>query len=392
MAEGPEFKRSLLLGINRLTAADESFNHQIADTFASVSTADYGWTEKVMFQVMRKDATLQVGFGVGKYPNRNVFDGAAIVKTLAEQRTVRASRELDPEDQQTSVGPIHYEVVEPFQKIRIRLDKNEAQPIQFDLMFQACMPAFFEGRDRRYHHGRIKSDIVRYHQAGTVSGWIMIDGVRHEVNPDEWYGFRDHSWGTRDSLGFPPPDLEPVGRSLAVEGRFLVNWFVSQIRRPDGSLYELAYFFREQAHGLEHYTGFINEADGTQTPALVYPEITHRAHDLAPMSGKLHVVTGGRVAKIEEREFIIEAIHPDAGYRITTAWYGLWNGGMQGNWRGKLHVEGDCIAETDEAFSIVKNPGTQCRDRPMFVREGNNSGYANLETVVKGDWPTVKIL
>ena len=114
MVEGPEFKRSLLLGINRLTTADESFNHQIADTFASVSTADYGWTEKVAFIMMRKDAKLQVGFGVGKYTNRNVFDGHAIVKNLVEQRTVRASRELNPADQETSVGPIHYQIVEPY--------------------------------------------------------------------------------------------------------------------------------------------------------------------------------------------------------------------------------------------------------------------------------------
>jgi hypothetical protein len=124
MAAGPEFK-SLLLGINRLTAADESFNHQIADTFASVSTADYGWTEKVMFMLIRKDAKLQVGLGVGKYTNRNVFDGHAMVKNLVEQRTVRASRELDPEDQETSVGPLHYQIVEPFQKIRLRLIRTK---------------------------------------------------------------------------------------------------------------------------------------------------------------------------------------------------------------------------------------------------------------------------
>ena len=391
MVEGPEFKRSLLLGINRLTTADESFNHQIADTFASVSTADYGWTEKVAFIMMRKDAKLQVGFGVGKYTNRNVFDGHAIVKNLVEQRTVRASRELNPADQETSVGPIHYQIVEPFQKIRLVLDKNEAQPIQFDLMFHAAMPAFFEGRDIQYQHGRNRSNVVRYHQPGTLSGWIMIDGERHEVNPDEWYGFRDHSWGQREPVGAKPPDLAPtIGNFMGA--KFHVNWFVSQIRRPDGSLYELAYYFHESDHRMEYFSGFINEADGTQIPALVYPEINYRARDMAPMSGQLHVVTGGRATKIEERLFTLEAIHPDAGFRLNTAWYGQWNGGTHANWRGKLHVEGDCVADTDEAFSLAKNPGAQCRDRPVFIREGNNSGYADLETLVIGDWPAAKIL
>ena len=58
-----------------LVAADESFSHQIVETHARVAQADRSWTEKVCAMAAARDGSLQVAFGVGKYTNRNVFDG-----------------------------------------------------------------------------------------------------------------------------------------------------------------------------------------------------------------------------------------------------------------------------------------------------------------------------
>ena len=60
--------------IGPLGAADEWFNHQIPDTVAVVGTSDPAWTEKVCAMAMAKDGSLQLGFGLGKYANRNVMD------------------------------------------------------------------------------------------------------------------------------------------------------------------------------------------------------------------------------------------------------------------------------------------------------------------------------
>lgn len=383
----------MVKGINQLIGADESLNHQIVNSFASVGTADHSWTEKVWFTLMRKDGKLQASLGIGKYPNRNILDGFAGIARGVEQRTVRASRELEPAFEDTAVGPIRYEVVEPFHKMRLTLAENAVQPLQFDLMFHDRLPAFFEGRDVQYENGgRASSDVVRYHQPGTASGWIIIDGKRIEVNADEWFGFRDHSWGTREHVGLDPADLAPNNHNIGASN-FHFNWFVSQIQRPDGSFYELAYYFRETNRGMEHFTGFINEADGTQIPVLqVYPEINYRARDLAPMSGKIHVVTGGRGGKVEERLFTIEAIDPDIGFRLHPALYFPWQGAVHGSWRGKLHVDGECIDDCDKAFTVAQNPGWQVRDRPMRIFEGKNSGYADLESCVIGNWPAAKIV
>jgi len=77
-----------------LTAADERFHHQVADTVASVKTSDPSWTGKGCAMAMARDGSLQIGFGLGKYTNRNVMDAYAALSRGKGQLTVRASRSL----------------------------------------------------------------------------------------------------------------------------------------------------------------------------------------------------------------------------------------------------------------------------------------------------------
>ena len=105
-----------------LLAADETFTHQVTDTFAAVGVSDPAWTEKVCAMAMARDGSLQIGFGLGKYTNRNVMDAYAAVSRGKEQLTVRASRRLATAPGDTVVGPIHYEVVRPLEAVRFRLE------------------------------------------------------------------------------------------------------------------------------------------------------------------------------------------------------------------------------------------------------------------------------
>src|SRR5690606_7386535 len=126
-----------------LVPSDEGFNHQIAETVAAVSQSDRSWTEKVCGAFFKKDVSLTIGWGLGKYTNRNVMDAYAGVSRGVEQWTVRASRMLFPTPDLTSAEPIHYEVIEPLKKIRLRLEANETQPIAFDVVFDGgVMPPF----------------------------------------------------------------------------------------------------------------------------------------------------------------------------------------------------------------------------------------------------------
>src|SRR5205807_3389564 len=108
--------------VGPLVAADEGFCHQVSDTFAVVGSSDLSWTEKVCAMAAARDGSLQLGFGLGKYTNRNVMDGYAGISRGVEQVTVRASRRLAPEAECTVIGPIRYEVIEPMRAVRFVLE------------------------------------------------------------------------------------------------------------------------------------------------------------------------------------------------------------------------------------------------------------------------------
>lgn len=381
-----------------LTDADEFLNHQIVNTHAAVGTADRAWTEKVWFMLARKDGSLQASFGLGKYANRNILDGFAGVQRGTQQRTVRASRVLLPRLQETQVGPLSYEVVEPFRAIRIAVAENDAQPFRFDLTFHATMPAFFEKRDVVISSGRMASDVIRYHQAGTISGWIEIDGERIAVDPDEWFGFRDHSWGIREHVGKEPDDLVPgnIGATGGSKtgGAYHFNWLVSQIERPDGSSYDLAYYFRDFGGDgpPEFFSGYINESDGSQTQILhLFPEITYRDQDKGAMRGRVTAVMAGAGKSTIERVFEIEALDPDMGFRLLPGMYGAWKDQIHGSFKGEDFLDGECVDDVNAPEKTAENYRWQIRDRPVRIREGENAGYGDMESIIIGQYPGVTI-
>ena len=386
--------------IAALTGADENFNHQIVNTFAAVASPERAWTEKAWFTLMRKDGSLQASFGLGKYANRNVVDGFAGVQIGTRQITVRASRLLSSAPEEMGVGPLGYEVVKPLEAIRLTLAENTAQPLQFVLTFHATMPGFFENRDVVIQTGRAASDVIRFHQAGTVSGWIEIEGERHEVNPDDWYGFRDRSWGVREHVGLDPADLAPVSGHGVSGGNkagsaFHFNWLVSKIDRADGSSYDLAYYFRD--FGGEgppaFFSGYINESDGRQIPILhLYPEIDYRASDRGAMRGTVTAIIAGKGKSVEERVFEIEVINPEMGFRLLPGMYGEWKGQLHGSFKGEDFLDGECIEDVNNPEKLAESYRWQIRDRPVRIREGANSGYGDMESIILGDYPGVRIV
>ena len=388
----------MLSKIAPLTGADEFLNHQIVNTHSAVFTADHSWTEKIWFTVMRKDGALQADFGIGKYTNRNIIDGFAGVQIGTTQHTVRASRVLRPALEDMAVGPLTYEVIEPFRQLRIALAPNAAQPISFDLVFTDRLPAFFEGPDQVVAGGRVVSDLLRYHQSGTVSGWIEVSGERHEVKPEEWFGFRDHSWGVREHVGLDPADLVPNDLAPTAASKagkpYPFNWLVSHIDRPDGTAYELAYYFRDfGGEGRpDFFTGHISESDGRQIPLLrVVPEITYRASDKGMLRGRIYALLGGKGRELEERVFEVEVINPEMGFRLQPGMYGAWKGQLHGSYKGENFLDGETVEDVNNPEHVATNYRWQIRDRPMRIREGDNTGFANVESIIIGDYPGVTI-
>ncbi|MGI5328777.1 hypothetical protein [Actinomadura nitritigenes] len=371
--------------IGPLLAADEGLNHQISDTFAIVGTSDPAWTEKVCAMAMARDGSLQIGFGLGRYPNRDVLDGYAAVSRGPEQLTVRGSRSLASAVESTSVGPIHYQVLEPYQRVRFALDPNDVQPLAFDVEFAAVIPPRLEERSHMRDRFRVSADLVRYHQIGVASGWIEVDGERTEVAPDTWIATRDHSWGVRYDVGPPPTDRGDTTAFPAGVG-FMMIWMPALLERPDGSRYGVhLHFTLVQMPGFEQktVTAGIEHPDGTVEPIHdLRPELRFDPSNRRLLGGTVHATMpdGGT------RPFHIEVLG-DTGVQLGAGLYFGFDGHHHGEWRGDLHVDGERIPDcrTPEAARRLH----QIRDTTVRVTDpvGGGAGYGNCQPIAAGPWP-----
>jgi hypothetical protein len=368
-----------------LLAEDERFTHQVTETFATVGTSDPSWTEKVCAMAMSRDGSLQIGFGLGKYTNRNVMDGYAALSRGKEQLTVRASRSLASDPVHTAIGPIHYEVVEPLRAIRFRLDRNQCQPIAFDWLFEAAVPPHIEERTHLRQQFRIMSELVRYHQTGTASGWIELDGERHEIHPDRWVSTRDHSWGVRYDVGVPPEDVEPRP-SIPPGVGFMMIWSPVLMEREDGSRYALhLHFTRFQAPGFQQkmVTARVEHPDGgEETIADIEPALRFDPSNRRLQGGLLHCT----MADGTSRPLRVE-VQGDTGVHLGAGLYFGFDGHHHGEWRGELHVDGERIADCtspDQARRLH-----QIRDTAIRVTDETDGavGWGNCQTIAAGPWP-----
>lgn len=369
-----------------LVAADEWFVHQIVETHAHVAQSDRSWTEKVCAMAAARDGSLQVGFGVGKYANRNVFDGYAGVSRGREQWTVRGSRRLSDDGETIGVGPIRYDVVEPLRVIRFRCEANEVVPIAFDWTFEGVVPPRLERRDRqRARRGtRVDVDVLRYHHVGVASGWVEVDGERHGIAPDTWFATRDHSWGVRQDVGLPPEDVERSGLTAGVSFRF--SWSPMLLERGDGSRYAIHHQHRQlRALGYEEemFEGGVESADGGVEPFVALrPELRFDPTNRRVLGGTLHATT----ARGESRPIEVEAVG-DTGFHLGAGLYFGLDGHHHGEWRGALHVEGERIPDCTDVRTAHRIH--QIRDAVVRVDDpvGRGRGWGNLQTAVVGAWP-----
>lgn len=364
--------------MQKIVSADEMLVHQTPETFATISQADNTWTEKLWSSLFSRDGSIQVDVGIGKYHNRNVMDMFAGISRGKEQLTVRASRQLDLDAERVGVGPLDYEVLEPLRKVRWTLQENDVIPVRFDLTVTGVLPPFLEQKDaqRETQGFRVQSDLLRYHQASTISGEIWIDGERIEVRDEEWFGFRDHSWGVRMDVGEPAPDIHKPQR---LDGDFLLTWSPMWLQRPDGSSYEIHHYLQWVDGATTYFSGFENRPDGTQIPLhglqddLKYDPVNRRL-----LGGKLTFDVGWG----ETRTIEIEPVS-DTGFHLGTGLYFGFKGHRHGQWHGPSHLDGERYADVSDAETAREVH--QLRDCVIRCREGDAVGYGIFESMVIGE-------
>ena len=372
--------------VGPILGVDEQLIHQVVDTFAVVGQSDPAWTEKICAMALARDGSLQLGFGLGKYTNRNVMDAYAAVSRGAEQRTVRSSRRLAPQPELTAVGPIRYEIIEPLQAVRFVLEPNDVQPIAFDCTFRAVTPPVMEDRSHVRHAYRASTEIVRYHQIGVAEGWIDVDGERTEITPDTWVSTRDHSWGVRYGVGIPSVDTEGAGTQIPPGVAFMMIWSPVLMERTDGSRYGVhLHFVRYAMPGFEQMEviGAVEHPDGrVEKIVKLVPELRFDPANRRLLGGTVHAT----LADGSERPFTIEVLS-DTGTLLGAGLYFGLDGHYHGEFRGAEHVDGERIADCRDPE--VAKRFHQIRDTAIRLTDpvGGGVGVGNCQPMAVGPWP-----
>jgi hypothetical protein len=366
-----------------LTDLDETFMHQVPLPFELAGTSDHRFFDRTVVTTAAHDGSAGVILGMGVYKNMNVLDGFAAAQHSGRQLNLRMSRELRP-DLEPRLGALRVEIVKPFKELRYILEPGAAD-FAFDMRFEAFLEPVLEEPHFHRANGRITQDYVRFNQLMSASGDIMIEG--REIKADRWFGWRDHSWGVRPSVGgFEPPtpglkDAFPSAQRAGGKGMmlFYIGFNVDDelgggIQIIENGLGELIYFTghfgtRDNQSRVTGYEWSVETAPGTRAPRKV--RVIARTAD-----GKSYDI----VAEPVSRPWAYRGFGYDSGYN---------DGKGQGVWRSKeVSVEQDTydISSPDE---VVMPDGAKVRPnhREVHVKVTVNGreGVGYMPFIAIGD-------
>ncbi|WP_228799129.1 hypothetical protein [Nocardia nova] len=366
----------------QLTAADELLIHQHHDTFASVSTSDPAWSERVYLRGTDLTGDVAVAFGLGRYLNRNVMDAYGLVSIGKAQYNVRASRRLFPDPHTTIVGPLRYEVVEPLVTVRIILEPNDAQPVTFDLRFVGTTEPSPEHHLIRRGYRRAE-DVTRYIQVGAVDGQVTVHGKQYLLDANASFGIRDHSWGTRTNVG-PPATDEKESSGIAPGSRFRMIWAPGRLDTVAGTTaLHFAHWDAESNRGRqdENTTSILDPKLGRiHATNVEWRPRFHKSGAVEVVHFECNFADGSR------RRFRIEPVG-DTASCLGPGLYNGYRGHYHGENRGSLHIEGDTIA--DVTVPEIQPDIHQLREHVARIvdEDTGDTGWGGLQIEMVGKFP-----
>jgi len=186
----------------RLTAMDEYFVHQIPEPLPNVVTHHEHWRESLFFVMHPRDGLGDVIIlTLAHYPAREHMDSLQLGRVGASPAIGQHVRPYDGDPHTMSVGPVHIDIAEPYQRVTLKVEEVPAAPVAMNLTFTA------RTREHGLRRGTMKAgheivwDQSHMIQSGTYNGTFTHQGTTYEVK--DWWGQRDHSWGIRDHRRCP---------------------------------------------------------------------------------------------------------------------------------------------------------------------------------------------
>lgn len=354
---------------------DDYCVHQTPDYLRVPGSTDRNFYDRYFFSGYRTDGSLLFGIAFGRYPNRFVQDAHFTVALNGQQHSLHASDALGDDPVEATVGPISITVESPMRRLRCRVDGDE-HGISCDLLFNAETGAIDEGRLRVARKGMTYIDQTRFMQYGRWSGWIRVDGVRHELEADTACGLRDKSWGVR-AIGEQQVTARPGER---------IFWMNVVARLNDRFC-----VFRT----LDHVDGSSHEREGYAAPLYSDSEqvpvgesalspVRHWEFDLTFAAGCRRVIAGDyRVYWPDKPVFQLH------GRCVNTLYYaGL--GYNHDRWHHGLDHGETLVVEREDWPTDAPDP--LAPDRQFlasfmeFSHNGSIVGYGHTEQLLLGDY------
>jgi hypothetical protein len=344
-----------------LTALDEMLHHQAPLTFDHVHSTDHRFYDRQLMGGFRADGEVAFLAGITVFKNMNVIEGFAMVQTgSARQHNVRITRQLRPmPDSDARIGPLSLTVIEAFKALRYELAAGD-YPITLDMRFDAILPPRLEHPHVSRGDGRLHTDYLRYNQLGTITGHLTVEDQRFDAQ--DWFGWRDHSWGVRPGVGgFEPMTGTQSGGGVASasrtggKGLFLIH---AGFRAGNfGGAVQLI----EDGEGRRIYTeGEVREGDGDPV------EVTGIDHEVIFKPGTRVfdrmalglTLADGRAIPIEARAVGRPWVYRGGGFDS-----GFADGQGQGVWRSRdVAFEVDSYDISDPEVVIMPD-GTRATPR-----------------------------
>ncbi|MFI4935231.1 MAG: hypothetical protein ACHP7N_11465 [Caulobacterales bacterium] len=312
-----------------LTRGDDYPIHQTSEPIAYAGT-DRNFYDRYFFNGYGAEGELFFAMAFGVYPHLNIADASFCVIRDGAQTSLHASRWLNMERMDLTVGPISLEVLEPLQRLKIKVDAPN-QGLKAEIVFTGRAFPIEEPRFIRRQGPRAMMDYTRLTQNGRYTGWIELDGRRENV--DGFTGTRDRSWGIR-----------PVGARDAQEGappqppQFF--WIWSPCNFASG-----AFFFHtnDDAEGEPWNRRAVWAPEGADASGLTEIKESSIAIDWASNTRHARQATVTLKEPRGERKIIFE---PEFAFYMLGLGYGHPTWGHGGN-KGALAVEREDLKLAD---------------------------------------------
>ena len=175
---------------------------------------DSAWSESYYFNAYDPDGEVGIYSRIGIRPNEGFIDAGMSV-WLPGQEIAHLGGRREQKEMCASpllVAGVRYECLEPAKRWWIQAEgkarvfdlatrQTRETEISLDMTFEALMPPIGtdgQGKEGTGASAETRKSVGKGHleQAGRWTGWILADGVRHELGAST-RGNRDKSWGPR---------------------------------------------------------------------------------------------------------------------------------------------------------------------------------------------------